>query len=235
MRPPLHFRLVVSDVWRLLTFRLSREDFLRFDYGHLAVGLVLTWIVGMGRWWDDPGANLLQHLGVGSVIYIFVLAFVLWLVVRPFSPPDWTYKRVLTFVSLTSPPALLYAIPVERFFELSTARSMNVWFLAAVALWRVALLFYYLRRFARLKIFTVVVSALLPMMAIVATLTVLNLERAVFDVMGGLREPGTANDHRLCHPVRAHVPVYLPGYSCIRGLHRHHRDWRFAEGRRSKR
>lgn len=31
-------------------------------------------------------------------------------------------------------------------------------------------------------------------MAIITTLTVLNLERAVFDIMGGLRETGTAND-----------------------------------------
>lgn len=40
----------------------------------------------------------------------------------------------------------------------------------------------------------VVVSTLLPIMAIIASLTVLNLERAVFDIMGGLRETGTAND-----------------------------------------
>jgi hypothetical protein len=150
--------------------------------------------VGIGRWWDDPGASFLQHLGLGSVIYIFLLALVLWMLVRPFGPPDWKYKNVLTFVSLTSPPALLYAIPVERLTDLSTARSINVWFLATVAVWRVALLFYYMRSFARLTIVAVLVSAMLPIMAIVATLTALNLERAVFDIMGGLREPGTASD-----------------------------------------
>ncbi len=185
---------VVRDTARLLTFRLTRDGFLGLGNKHLLFGLFCTWLVGIGRWWDDPGANVLQHLGLGSVVYIFVLAGVLWLVVLPFGPPDWSYKRVLTFLSLTSPPALLYAIPVERFTDLATARSINVWFLAAVALWRVALLLFYFRRFARLKIIAALTSALLPIIAIVATLTVLNLERAVFDIMGGLRETGTAND-----------------------------------------
>ena len=35
---------------------------------------------------------------------------------------------------------------------------------------------------------------MLPIMSIIVTLTALNLERAVFDFMGGLREQGTAND-----------------------------------------
>ena len=184
----------LKDAAGLLTFRISRDRLLNFGNSHLLLGILFTLIVGVGRWWDDPAANLLQRLGVGSLIYILVLAFALWLVVRPFAPRAWSYKHVLTFVSLTSPPALLYAIPVERFLDLATARTMNVWFLAAVAAWRVALLFFYFRRFARLTIISTVVSALLPIMVIVATLTILNLERAVFDIMGGLRESGTAND-----------------------------------------
>lgn len=150
----------LRDLGRLLTFRLSRDGFRSFNRSHLILGLVFTWLVGMGRWWDDPGANLLQHLGVGSVVYVFVLAGLLWLVVRPFSPENWKYCHVLTFVALTSPPAILYAIPVERFTELSTAREINVWFLATVAAWRVALLFFYLRRSARLTLFAVVVATL---------------------------------------------------------------------------
>lgn len=182
------------DQLNLLTFRLSREDFGRFDRKHLILGLCFTWIVGIGRWWDDPGANLLQHFGVGSVIYVFVLAAILWLVIKPLNPADWSYRHVLTFVAMTSPPAILYAIPVERFTELPTARSLNVWFLATVALWRVALLFFYLRRQARLKIVALVVASLLPLTAIITMLTILNLERVVFDVMGGLRDTGSSND-----------------------------------------
>ncbi len=173
---------------------MSADGFLQFDRSHLVLGLVLTWIVGIGRWWDDPAANILQHLGVGSVIYVFLLAAVLWLVIRPLDPANWSYWHVLTFVAMTSPPAILYAIPVERFTEMATARSLNVWFLATVALWRVALLFSYLRRHARLKYVALFVASLLPLTAIVTTLTILNLEQAVFDIMGGLREPGTSND-----------------------------------------
>ena len=137
---------------------------------------------------------MLQHLGLGSGAYVFVLAAVLWLVVRPFGPSGWTYRNVLTFVSLTSPPAILYAIPVERITDLATARSINVWFLGVVALWRLAMLIFYLRRFARLSYFAAVVTTLVPVIAIIVALTILNLERAVFDIMGGLREDGTAND-----------------------------------------
>lgn len=185
---------ILNVVIRLLTFRITRQEFLLFNYKHLAFGIACTWIVGIGRWWDDPGANLLQHLGIGSVVYIFLLSLLLGLVIWPLKPQNWSYRHVLTFVSLTSPPAILYAIPVERFTSLETARSLNVWFLAIVAAWRVALLFFYLSRHARLSAFSIAVAALLPITFIVVTLTVLNLERAVFDVMGGLREGGTAND-----------------------------------------
>lgn len=185
---------IPGAVIRLLTFRITRDEFLHFDYRHLAFGIVCTWVVGIGRWWDDPGANLLQHLGIGSVVYVFLLSLLLWLVIWPLKPRDWTYRHVLTFVSLTSPPAILYAVPVERFTDLETARLLNVGFLATVAAWRVALLFFYLHRHARLPPFSIAVAALLPITLIVVTLTVLNLERAVFDVMGGLREGGTASD-----------------------------------------
>ena len=61
---------VFRDVLRLLTFRSKRNDFLNFDQKHLIVGIIGTWIVGKVRYWDDPDAYILQHLGFGSVIYI---------------------------------------------------------------------------------------------------------------------------------------------------------------------
>ncbi|HWN11147.1 MAG TPA: hypothetical protein VNO50_18050 [Pyrinomonadaceae bacterium] len=73
---------------RLLTFRLTREEFLHFNYRHLAFGIACTWLVGIGRWWDDPGAHLLQHLGIGSIVYIFLLALLLWLIVWPLKPQN---------------------------------------------------------------------------------------------------------------------------------------------------
>lgn len=173
---------------RLLTFRITREEVLNFNRKHLVFGLVCTWIVGIGRYWDNPRVGLLQHLGVGSVVYVFVLALLIWLIVLPLKPKDWIYFRVLTFITLVSPPALLYAIPVEKFFSLTTANSINAWFLAIVAAWRVALLFFLMRRLAQINWLSVIIASLLPLTLIVTTLTTLNLEKVIFAIMGGLQE-----------------------------------------------
>ena len=46
----------------------------------------------MGRYWDNPRVGLAQHLGLGSVVYVFVLAAVLWLSFWLMRPTDWTYS-----------------------------------------------------------------------------------------------------------------------------------------------
>jgi len=182
-------------VARFLTFRLSRAEFLTLDNRHLGFALLCTWIVGIGRWWDDPKAGLLQHAGLGSVLYAVVLAGVLWLVTLPLKPQNWTYRRVLTLVAMTAPPGILYAIPVERFFELRTAGQLNLWFLAAVATWRVALLMHFLVRFPLIGGFQALLCALLPVTAIVTALSALNLHRVVFNIMGSIGEGSrTAHD-----------------------------------------
>ena len=123
------------------------------------------------------------------------MALILWALIKPLQPQNWSYQSVLIFVGMTSPPAILYAIPVERFFTLSTAQTINVWFLAIVAIWRVALLFQYLMRSAKLSGFTVFVAAVMPLAIIVSLLTMLNLEHVVFRIMGGLaEEEQSAND-----------------------------------------
>lgn len=185
---------VVGATLRLLTFRLTRAEFHLLGRRHLLFGLLCAWIVGAGRYWDNPRASLLQHLGVGSVVYVFALSLLLWLVVAPLRPREFSYRHVCTFVALVSPPAILYAIPVEKFFSLDTASSLNVWFLAAVALWRVALLVFYLSRHARLRRPAVAVAALLPLTLIVTGLALLNLEHVVFNLMGGLEGGRTADD-----------------------------------------
>lgn len=185
---------VLATALRILTFRASREELGGLHRRHLMCGLAATWIVGMGRYWDDPNAYLLQHLGLGSVVYVFALSGILWLLVAPLGPTDWQYQKLLTYVTLTSPPAILYAVPVERMYELGTARSLNAWFLAIVAAWRVALLVIYLVRAARLPWYSVVVGTLLPLTVVITTLSILNLEHAVYDIMAGMRDGGTAND-----------------------------------------
>lgn len=188
----------MKDVFRatiqLLTFRITREEFLNFERRHLLFGLVCTWLVGMGRYWDNPRVSILQHLGIGSVIYIFVLSLLLWLVPLPLKPKNWSYRHVLTFVSLVSPPALLYALPVEKFFSMDSANAINVLFLLIVSVWRVSLLVFYLKRHAQLRGDAISISVFLPITFIISGLTFLNLERAVFNIMAGVNSVGTSND-----------------------------------------
>lgn len=134
---------VIETIFRLLTFRITREEILNFNKNHFIAGLLGTWIVGVGRYWNDDGASLLLHLGLGSVIYIFVLAAFIWLILKPFYIDHWNYFIVVTFIGLTSFPAILYAIPVERLFTIQTANTINVWFLAIVAAWRLGLLYFF--------------------------------------------------------------------------------------------
>jgi hypothetical protein len=178
-----------KTIWRLLTLRISRQEILKFDRKHFIIGLLGTWIVGIGRYWDDEGATMLQHLGLGSVIYIFLLALFIWLIIKPFLINQWSYFTVLTFISLTSFPAIFYAIPVERFYSIETANTMNVWFLAIVAAWRLCMLYHFLKTFTRLSSGDIITVTLMPICLIITTLTILNLHRVVFDIMGGRRNP----------------------------------------------
>jgi hypothetical protein len=50
----------------------------------------------------------------------------------------------------------------------------------------VALLFFFLRRMGELRWFAITTATLLPLSLIVVALTVLNLERVVFNLMGGM-------------------------------------------------
>ena len=178
----------ITAILRTLSFRGTAAEVGRLGNRHLAVALACTWVVGIGRWWDDPKASLLQHLGLGSVVYVFVLAALLWLVIWPLAPRVLSYKTALTFVAMTSPPAILYAIPVERFLSLRVAGQLNLWFLAIVATWRVALLLRFLSSVPAVGTVKGIIVALLPLSAIVTALTALNLHRVVLSIMGGIAE-----------------------------------------------
>ncbi len=161
-----------------------QQDFWRW----FSFVMLVTWLAGVGRYWDHPSANFWQYLGVGSIAYIFCLSSLLFLIVWPLRPSNWTFPGVLVFVGLTSLPALLYAIPVERMVDLKTAQTINAWFLGVVAIWRVALLVQYLITSAKLHWFYVGTVSVLLLSGIVVALTLLNLEHVVFDIMAGIRE-----------------------------------------------
>ena len=184
---------VLQDQRDLLLFRPFRPLLKEHWAAYLAWGLFVTWLAGIGRYWDHPNANWWQYAGLGSVSYVFVLSAFLWAIVAPLRPRNWSFVAVLIFVTLTSLPAVLYAIPVEKFMSLAAAQTANVIFLAIVASWRVALLIVFLKRAAGLSNTGVVVASLLPLTIIVTALAALNLEKAVFEIMGGNMQQ-TQND-----------------------------------------
>lgn len=186
---------VLLTMWRVLTFQFTREDIEAFGYGHLAAGLFVTWLVGIGRYWDNPRVGLLQHLGVGSVVYVFVLAAWLWLVIWPLRPERLGYRTLLTFLTLTAAPAALYAIPIEGYMPVTNASNLNILFLAIVSIWRVALWCTFLYRWSGFREGTLVCAAICPLALIVVALAWLNLDRAVFEIMAGIHDRDhTPND-----------------------------------------
>jgi hypothetical protein len=69
---------ITNDALRVLTFRKPSPDIASSWQAYLAFGLAFTWIAGVGRYWDSPRAELWQHLGFGSLAYVFVLALIIW-------------------------------------------------------------------------------------------------------------------------------------------------------------
>lgn len=147
------------------------------------------------------------------------MATFLWVILRPLWPSNWTWPRLLTFVTLTSPPAALYAIPVEMFTSLETAQALNAGFLGVVAAWRVALLFWFLRRASDLPWYALVTGSLLPLAVVVTALASLNLEHVMFDLMAGIRpDQKTSSDTAytiivlLTWICLVALPVLVPSY-----------------------
>lgn len=188
----LKLSTILHDTFRVLTFRRPSAAIATDWPSYLAFGLAMTWLAGIGRYWDSPSAATWQFLGLGSVAYVLLLSLVLWGLVAPMRPHNWSYRNVLLFVTMTSAPALLYAIPVERHFTLPVAQDMNLAFLAIVASWRVALLAWFLLAVARLRWYEAAVATQLPLALIVVALSLLDLQQATFSMMAGIRSEASA-------------------------------------------
>jgi hypothetical protein len=119
------FLLAPRKNLRHLFFSLDKEGYASLNGGDLVWGLLVTWLVGMGRYWDHPSAKTLQYLGVGSLIYVLALTTFLFLLLWPLKIERLSFFRLLTCISLCSLPAALYAIPVEQFMAMEQARSAN--------------------------------------------------------------------------------------------------------------
>jgi hypothetical protein len=187
------FSEVVGTAVAFLVFKPAAPDIKRLGPLYLAAGLLFTWMAGIGRNWDNPRVDWWQHFGLASLAYVFVFAGLLWLVLWPLQPRNWRYFNVLVFVTLTAPPAFLYALP-GRFLAGDELAEAKASLLAIVAIWRVALLWRYLRGSAGLKGVVLVTALLLPLVLVITALVILNLDRAVFDIMGGGRMSTSEDD-----------------------------------------
>jgi len=182
---------LLSETFRLLTFRNAKIDVSANPLLYAGWAILLAWIAGIGRYWDHPNPSLFEALGLRSVAYIFVLTTILFLIVWPLKRHRWDWLSVFVFVGLTSPLAWLYAVPVERLTEASTAVTLNVRFLMVVALWRVALYGTFLWRYAGLRNASFVAALLAPLAIILFALVGLNLENAIFEIMAGIEQERT--------------------------------------------
>ncbi len=176
----------LSIVLRTLSFRLRADEYSALDWRDARLGLGLAWIAGIGRYWDHPYAGLAQKSGVGSVVYVFGLAGLIWLLLRPLRLHRRNYSSVVAVVGFTSPLAWLYALPVERWMNLESAMRINLWFLALIALVRVLLYARFLRVGAACSWFATLVLTLMPLALIVVTLFALDLENAALNLMAGI-------------------------------------------------
>ena len=90
-------KTLLQDEWRFLTFRTMSQAIRTHWQAYLVFGLLFTWLAGIGRYWDNPRAELWQYFGLGSVAYVFVLALLIWLLLAPLRPKNWSYRNVLLF------------------------------------------------------------------------------------------------------------------------------------------
>jgi len=185
---PQPLRLGVwKAAFRLLTFRITAEELDRLGPRHLALGLAFTWIVGIGRSWDDPTAATIQRLGLPSLGYIVGLTLVLAITLAPLQPKKGSLDRLIVFVALTAPPGILYAIPVEIWVGAETAASLNIAALAVVAAWRLALALVLLPRLTGVGWFPVMTAVMVPICAAVLTLSITKQLDNAMEFMGGIR------------------------------------------------
>lgn len=174
--------------FRILTLTANKKELLSLDRNVLLWGLVMVWIAGLGRYWDAPLEPVFMRSGLPSLIYIFVLGAFLYMFIFLLCPANWSYWRLVTLISMTAPPAFLYAIPFERLYGPDQGAQCNAMVLMVVASWRVLMLGNYLVRTANLNVACVAMAVLLPLMTIVSVLMGMNRLLETVATMGGIRQ-----------------------------------------------
>jgi hypothetical protein len=179
-------RYLIGDRQAILDLAADRHS--------LWVGLLLVLSAGLAREYD--GQDLLREpwhllIPVGASLAASFLLFLVAcgrLFLRREGPPPFlaAYRSFLTLFWMTAPLAWLYAVPYERFLSPGAATWANLWTLALVAAWRVALM---VRVVSVLTGREVISSAVLVMaFADAAALAaVYMIPQPVVSLMGGVR------------------------------------------------
>ncbi len=169
------------------------------DRKALAVGAILVLSAALARNYDraslpDEPWRLLgpfvASLAISGPLFLSIFSLARW---KGMNSPGIarSYLSFLALYWMTAPLAWLYGIPYERFLSSVGATNANLWTLALVSIWRVALM---------VRVVTVVfgmhvLTALAPVMLIadVAALAALYLvPLPVIQIMGGISpEQGT--------------------------------------------
>lgn len=178
----------------------SREAILRVAASpqSLGVGALLVLSAGLAREYDGEDLlhepwHALRPLGVslvsGTLLFLIVHGAALLRRRRSEgTPPGFgrAYRSFLGLFWMTAPMAWLYALPFERFMSPVDAIAANLWMLALVSVWRVALMtrvvavIYGIRPLAAL--FLVMFFADAVVFAVVTL-----APTPVIDLMGGIR------------------------------------------------
>jgi hypothetical protein len=159
--------------------------------GTIALGAVLVLAAGLARNYDGED---LRH-EPWWLIVPFVVSAVLGLSVYALArvnvsgrPPFWAgYRSLLGVMWLIAPTALLYGVPWERMLPPVQAVAANLWTLALVSVWRVALMARVVSVLAGLGFVTAFFRVMLVAGA-VAFVGLLTVPKPLIHFMGGVRQ-----------------------------------------------
>jgi hypothetical protein len=173
-----------------------RQAILDLAADRRAVWVALLFVLSAGLAREYDGEDLLSepwHLviplgaSLGAATVLFLVACGTVFLRKEGRPPLLdAYRSFLTLFWMTAPLAWLYAIPYERFLEPGDATRANLWTLALVAAWRVALMTRVVSVLTGRKWYT---SLFLVMLFAdgVALLAVYYMPKPVISFMGGVR------------------------------------------------
>jgi hypothetical protein len=174
----------------------SREAIFRVARCRQALWLGLVFVLSTGFAREYDGADLWHepwHLvlplvaSLGTSLVLWSLVYMAAISRSLPELPFWaSYRVLLAFYWMTAPLAWLYAIPVEQFMSASDATATNLWFLAAVSVWRVLLITRALSVWLNAN-FVVMLFLVMFFADSVAIVLAFLSPTPIFDVMGGIR------------------------------------------------